>query len=108
VIPALAQMAHLLTRCFVQIAIMLDTKGPEIRTGFFDAKYNGKLELKAGQDLELVTDYDYKTTDGTKLAISYPSLCTSVKAGGMILAADGNLVLKVKEIREKSVMVCLV
>jgi len=93
------------TRKDKPIAIMLDTKGPEIRTGFFEESYKGKLSLKAGQDLELVTDYGYKTTDGTKLAISYPSLPTSVKAGGMILAADGNLVLKVKEIRATSVVV---
>lgn len=34
---------------------MLDTKGPEIRTGFLaDHK---AIELKAGQDLEIVTDY---------------------------------------------------
>ena len=87
------------------VAVMLDTKGPEIRTGFFEEKFGGKLELKAGQDLELVTDYDYKAADTTKLAVSYPSLPKSVEVGGMMLAADGNLVMTVKEIRETSVLV---
>ena len=42
-----------------QIAVMLDTKGPEIRTGFFA---EGKtISLKAGQDLELTTDYSVRT-----------------------------------------------
>ena len=37
------------------VAVMLDTKGPEIRTGFLaDHK---AIELKAGQDLEIITDY---------------------------------------------------
>ena len=49
-------------------AFMLDTKGPEIRTGFFAPPYaDGKIELKAGAPLTLTTDYDYKS-DGTKLA----------------------------------------
>ena len=52
----------------VHCAIMLDTKGPEIRTGFFAPPYaDGKIELKAGAPLTLTTDYDYKS-DGTKLA----------------------------------------
>ena len=39
-----------------ECAIMLDTKGPEIRSGFFAPEHGGKLHLKRGQDLELVTD----------------------------------------------------
>eukprot|EP00420_Gonyaulax_spinifera_P033198 CAMPEP_0197870186 /NCGR_PEP_ID=MMETSP1439-20131203/940_1 /TAXON_ID=66791 /ORGANISM="Gonyaulax spinifera, Strain CCMP409" /LENGTH=84 /DNA_ID=CAMNT_0043489069 /DNA_START=27 /DNA_END=277 /DNA_ORIENTATION=- len=33
------------------VAILLDTKGPEIRTGFF--KDGGKINLVAGEDLKL-------------------------------------------------------
>lgn len=41
------------------VAIMLDTKGPEIRTGFLA---NGSsIELQAGQDLVLTTDYDVRS-----------------------------------------------
>jgi hypothetical protein len=47
----------------VTCGIMLDTKGPEIRTGFF-ANAGGKLELAAGSRLVLTTDYDHKS-DGT-------------------------------------------
>lgn len=35
------------------VGILLDTKGPEIRTGFFQEKCNGKIHLKKGGTLEL-------------------------------------------------------
>ena len=98
------------SRKTAQCAVMLDTKGPEIRSGFFDASHNGKIQLVKGQDLELVTDYSYKVPPGDiveKLAVTYPALPQSVAVGGMVLAADGNLVMTVKEIRETSV-VCTV
>jgi len=77
-----------------QIAILLDTKGPEIRTGFLQEGLK-KVDLKAGQELKLVTDYSFKG-DSTCVAISYEKLPTSVKEGQTILVADGGLSLKVK------------
>jgi len=84
------------------VAIMLDTKGPEIRTGFLE---NGKsVELKKGSTLEITTDYSFKGTS-SKIACSYMSLCKSVKIGSTILCADGALTMKVKEILETSILV---
>lgn len=83
-------------------AILLDTKGPEIRTGFF-ADGVKTITLKAGQDFEITTDYEFKG-DSTKMACSYPSLTTSLKVGSEILVADGSLVLRVKEIKDNSVI----
>eukprot|EP00931_Biecheleriopsis_adriatica_P042145 TRINITY_DN2401_c0_g2_i1.p1 TRINITY_DN2401_c0_g2~~TRINITY_DN2401_c0_g2_i1.p1 ORF type:complete len:513 (-),score=149.21 TRINITY_DN2401_c0_g2_i1:254-1792(-) len=78
------------------VAILLDTKGPEIRTGFFkESLAGGKINLKQGQDLKLVTDYDFKG-DETCIAITYKALPTAVKPGQIILCADGSLSLKVK------------
>jgi pyruvate kinase len=78
-----------------KVAVLLDTKGPEIRSGFFanDAK---KIELKKGETLTLTTDYEFKG-DASKLACSYPSMATSVTPGQSILVADGSLVLTVLE-----------
>ena len=45
----------LLQRPDKQCAILLDTKGPEIRTGLL--KDHKKVELKAGQELDILTDY---------------------------------------------------
>ena len=75
------------------LTVLLDTKGPEIRSGFFanDAK---KIALKKGENLILTSDYSFRG-DSKKLACSYPSLVTSVKPGQQILVADGSLVLTV-------------
>ena len=72
---------------------MLDTKGPEIRTGFFPDGVD-KIELKKGETIILTSDYTFKG-DATKLACSYEKLATSVKPGQQILVADGSLVLTV-------------
>merc|ERR1719446_1367631 len=78
------------------VAILLDTKGPEIRSGFFKEGLAGKkINLKQGQDLKLMTDYDFKG-DETAIACSYKTLPTAVKPGQIILCADGSLSLKVK------------
>jgi len=85
------------------IGILLDTKGPEIRTGFFKEGCGGKIHLKAGATVELCTDYSYKG-DESKFACTYDKLPTSVKPGSMILIADGSLVLTVIECLSASVM----
>ena len=72
------------------VAVLLDTKGPEIRTGFFKESCKGKIHLKAGATVELTTDYSFKG-DETKFACTYQSLPTSVKPGSLILIADGSL-----------------
>jgi pyruvate kinase len=79
------------------VAILLDTKGPEIRTGFFAEGVGDKISLKQGQDLKIVTDYSFKG-DSTCIACTYDKLPTSVKVGNMILCADGSLSLKVKSV----------
>jgi pyruvate kinase len=71
----------------------LDTKGPEIRTGFF-ANDVSKVSLTKGETLILTSDYNYKG-DCKKMACSYPSMAKSVTAGQQILVADGSLVLTV-------------
>jgi pyruvate kinase len=82
VLDRLRKMAKVKSR---NIAVLLDTKGPEIRTGFFrDGTPGGKVELKKGQKLVLTSDYAFKG-DSNKLACSYASLATSVQPGQEIL-----------------------
>jgi len=80
------------------VAVMLDTKGPEIRSGFF-ADGAKKINLVKGESLVLTTDYAFKGSN-KKLACSYPALATSVTVGQSILVADGSLVLTVLSIDE--------
>ncbi|KAG5189805.1 pyruvate kinase [Tribonema minus] len=89
------------TRRGKHVGVMLDTKGPEIRTGFLEG--GGPIFLERGQDLEIVTDYSFKGNKNC-IACSYASLPASVQVGGSILVADGSLVLKVKEIKNASVV----
>jgi len=85
------------------VAILLDTKGPEIRTGFFREDVGKSIDLVQGQELKVVTDYSFKG-DSKCIAMSYPGLPKSVKPGGMILCADGGLILKVKSCGEDHVI----
>ena len=79
--------------------IMLDTKGPEIRTGMLvDSK---PIEIEANQDLIITTDYSFEGTT-EKIACSYKSLPETVQVGSTIFIADGSLTCIVTEILEVS------
>merc|ERR1719510_1436931 len=85
-----------------KVKVLMDTRGPEIRTGTFEV-YNSKKELKAGQELKLVTDYTVKG-DETQVAITYQQLPRDVKPGQRILVQDGTVVLEVLSSDDDSVM----
>ena len=78
---------------------MLDTKGPEIRTGMLVD--NKPIELVAGQDLIITTDYSFEGTT-EKIACSYKSLPETVQVGSIMFIADGSLTCTVTEILEVS------
>jgi pyruvate kinase len=79
-----------------ETAVLLDTKGPEIRTGIFEEGVS-KIVLTKGETINLTTDYNFRGSS-KKLAVSYPELCQSVQPGQQILVADGSLVLTVLSI----------
>ena len=83
-------------------AIMLDTKGPEIRTGLL--KNHEPINLTAGQELVISTDYSVEG-DQSVISCSYKKLPTSVKQGGNVLIADGSIQCEVTEIHEDSIKV---
>lgn len=76
------------------IAIMLDTKGPEIRTGNFA---EGKVELKEGSNFTVFCG-EAVVGDATQCSISYDQLTQDVKPGNMILIDDGLVGLEVKSV----------
>ncbi|KAG6580307.1 Pyruvate kinase [Phytophthora cinnamomi] len=83
-------------------AVLLDTKGPEIRSGFL--KGHKPVQLKAGQTLEITTDYGVEG-DNSRIACTYEQLPTSVSVGSKILCDDGSLVMTVLECRSDSIIV---
>jgi Pyruvate kinase, barrel domain len=77
-------------------AVLLDTKGPEIRSAML--KDGAPLDLRSGQTVivEAVGDrykewHGYQTEAETRIGVSYSGLCTSVSAGDTILLADGSV-----------------
>ena len=82
------------------IAILLDTKGPEIRTGIL--KDGKKVMLQAGNVFTLSTE-DI-VGDETKTSITYPGLVADVQVGSTILIDDGLIELKVKEKRNTEIV----
>lgn len=81
------------------VAIMLDTKGPEVRLGYFK---DGKAELEKGQKFTL-TVKDIQG-DSTQSSITYKELPREVSAGSRILIADGVIELKVLEKNDTDVI----
>ena len=77
------------------IAMLLDTKGPEIRTGLL--KDGKKVRLEAGSEFVLTTG-DY-VGDEHKVAITYDTLYKDVKKGGKILIDDGLIELEIEDIK---------
>ncbi|CAM4163260.1 pyruvate kinase [Lacicoccus alkaliphilus] len=79
------------------IGILLDTKGPEMRTHSME---NGAVELKKGQDI--IVSMDEVTGTSEKFSISYAGLIDDVDSGSRILLDDGLVELKIKNIDKSS------
>lgn len=85
-------------RLGVPAAIMLDTKGPEIRIGKFK---NDHVMLKEGQTFTLTTE-DVEG-DEQIVSITYADLPEQLKVGDRILIDDGRLELTVADIQNKCI-----
>ena len=77
-----------------EIAVMLDTKGPEIRTGKFDPK---KVELQAGAKFTVHAGGDV-IGNTEECSVTYAGLANDVKPGDTILIDDGLVGLTVETI----------
>ncbi len=86
----------------VPLAIMIDTKGPEIRIKNFK---NGKITLVEGQEFVLTT----KEIDGDekRVSVTYQNLPKFITAGTKILLNDGYIELTAKKVTKTDV-VCTV
>ena len=84
------------------VALLLDTKGPEIRTGNFDQP---EVLLEEGQKFTITM----KDVIGTKeiCTVSYKGLANDVVAGDTILIDDGLVGLRVEEVNGDDIL-CIV
>lgn len=76
-----------------RVAILLDTKGPEIRTNNME---NGAITLKTGDSVRLAMTEVLGTNE--KFSITYPELINDVTVGSHILLDDGLIDLEVTDI----------
>lgn len=82
----------------VPVAILLDTKGPEIRTGLFA---EGKVMLEVGQEFTLTA----RDVEGTNeiVSITYANLPNEVEVGTKILVDDGLIEMTVISIEGEDI-----
>lgn len=81
-------------------AIMLDTKGPEIRIGLF--KNDEKVTLVNGQTFTLTT----REIEGTanEVTVSYKNLPSELKIGDKLLIDDGKIYLEAETITDTDIV----
>lgn len=88
-------------RIGINLAILLDTKGPEIRTGVFKEE---KVFLEQGETVRIAFDMDLEGTK-ERFAISVPEVYDDVAKGDTILIDDGLVRLTVMD-KEDGDLVC--
>lgn len=81
------------------VATLLDTQGPEIRTGKL---IENPVVLKAGEEFTLVNDEIIG--DCTRATVTYKDLYKDVQPGTTILIDDGKIELEVTRIENKDVV----
>ena len=96
----ISNLRDVISETGMRAAILLDTKGPEIRT----------IKLEGGNDVSLVAGQDFTfTTDKTVIgnnkivAVTYEGLTSDLKAGDTVLVDDGLIAMEVKEVTDKEV-----
>lgn len=72
------------------LAVLMDTKGPEVRTTVTDAP----IQFHVGDRIMVKSDPNQKTTHDC-ICVSYPLFAQDVKPGSHILIDDGDLELEV-------------
>lgn len=82
------------------VAILLDTKGPEIRTGLLEG--GKKVMLQSGGTFTLYMDERTGNEEGC--SITYPGLVKEVKKGNRILIDDGLIELLVDTVKKDEIV----
>jgi pyruvate kinase len=72
------------------LAIALDTKGPEIRTGLLEGGGSAEVELVKGETIKLTTDKAYMEKGNKNIVfVDYANIQKVVKVGNTVYVDDG-------------------
>lgn len=82
----------------IPLPILLDTKGPEFRTGVYE---NGKITLKKGDKFVFTTE-DVIGNE-SMVSVSYSHICEVMQKGDKILLNNGLMVFEVDSVDDKNV-----
>lgn len=82
------------------VALLLDTKGPEIRTGKLESG-DEKVTIEEGQEFTFI--HDDIIGNNTKTTITYKDLYKDVKPGAKILVDDGAIEFEVVSVEGKDI-----
>lgn len=81
------------------LAIALDTKGPEIRTGLLEGGGSAEVELKKGETIKLTTNKEYAEKGNAQMIyVDYENIQKVVKVNNKIYVDDGLISLVCNEI----------
>ena len=80
-----------------KIPILMDTKGPELRTTTIENE--GRINFETGDIVRFVGSADVMTTKD-QIAVNYSDFVKDLHVGGMILIDDGEIEFKVTEKNE--------
>jgi len=90
---------------FKPVAIALDTKGPEIRTGLLAGGGSAIVNLKKGNKITLSLDEkDFETGSEQQIFVDYKNLPKVIKKGDEIFIDDGLINVKAIEVQEDKVI----
>ncbi|EDW83517.2 uncharacterized protein Dwil_GK18960, partial [Drosophila willistoni] len=90
---------------YKSVAIALDTKGPEIRTGNI-ALDNSEIKLKKGDIVHLSTNKEVENNCTKDLIyVDYKSISDILKPGNDVFLDDGLILLKVQQIND-DIIIC--
>ena len=84
-----------------KVAVLLDTKGPEIRT--VKLEDGNDVMLTAGQEFTLTTDTSV-IGDHTRVAVTYAGLGDDLVAGNTVLLDDGLIEMTVKSVAGTNIL----